>query len=95
MTSDASAFFTANKMALPPRLVIADRRLFRRERVSRDRMTPFDRFDEREMLERYRFGKEDLWKINDEMLGGGRRDAGGGDEMLGGGRSRIRQYLTG
>ena len=79
MTSDASASFTANKMALPPRLVIADRRLFRRERVFRDRMNPFDRFDEREMLERYRFGKEDLWKINDEMLGGGETRCWGGE----------------
>ena len=57
-------------MALQLRVVFAHRRLFRRERVFRDRMNPFDRFDEREMLERYRFGKEDLWKINDEMLGG-------------------------
>ena len=70
MTSDASAFFTANKMALPPRLVIADRRLFRRERVFRDRMNPFDRFDEREMLERYRFGKED-WLVEASFLTSG------------------------
>ena len=58
-------------MALQMRLLFAHRRLFRRERVFRDRTNPFDVFDEREMLERYRFGKDDLWIINDEMLGGG------------------------
>ena len=67
-------------MALQLRLVFGHRRLFRRERVFRDRTNPFDKFYEREMLERYRFGKDDLWKISDEMLGG---------------RTRVRQYATG
>ena len=46
------------------------RRLHRRERVFRERTNPFDMYDEREMLDRYRFGKADLWKISAEMLGG-------------------------
>ena len=35
-------------------------RLFRRERVFRDRTMPFDIYDERQMIERYRFGKDHL-----------------------------------
>ena len=46
------------------------RSLHRRERVFRERTNPFDMYDEREMLDRYRFGKADLWKISAEMLGG-------------------------
>ena len=69
-TSDASASVAANNMALQLRLVFAHRRFFRREQVFRDRTNPFDKFYEREMFERYRFGKDDLWKISDEMLGG-------------------------
>ena len=51
------------------RFVYAHWKLFRRDRVFRDQTNPFDVYDEREMLERSRLGKTDLWKISDEMLG--------------------------
>ena len=56
-------------MALQLRFVYAHRRLFHRESLFRDRTDPFDIYDERGLLDRYRFGKADLWKIGDEMLG--------------------------
>ena len=38
-------------------------RLFRRERVFRDRTMPLDIYDERELVERYRFGRAHLMLI--------------------------------
>ena len=78
-------------MALQLRLVFAHRRLFRREQVFRDRTNPFDKFYERETLEQYRFGKDDLWKISDEMLGG---ELEFGSTPLGGTPAIVQPLIT-
>ena len=45
------------------RLRLLHRRLFRRERLFRDRTNPFDMYSDHDMFMRYRFGKGDLWQI--------------------------------
>ena len=49
------------------RLRLLHRRLFRRERIFRDRTNPFDMYSDHDMFMRYRFGKGDLWQICDVL----------------------------
>eukprot|EP00745_Piridium_sociabile_P037868 TRINITY_DN69115_c0_g2_i3.p2 TRINITY_DN69115_c0_g2~~TRINITY_DN69115_c0_g2_i3.p2 ORF type:complete len:110 (-),score=7.55 TRINITY_DN69115_c0_g2_i3:1065-1394(-) len=48
---------------------VRQRRQLRRNRIFRDRMNPFDLYDDHELFRKFRFRRQHIWELTNEVEG--------------------------